>query len=320
MQIMTVRPLDPPRFRSDETFRITPRVLSILDAVARYSVLSADQIARLDGGSRQKISRILKRTVEHKLLRRADTGPTPLLSNFFDQRPRAYCITQKGLRALTATGMPVNASPKRSNVLLAHEIETAEAMFFVNAAVAAHGAIRLIDQPDLINLMPAATQALRKPLRLNAEVHPRDFPHLRSLLKEPTDIGTETDRLFALALPDHRGWSFALELDRGTEDVTARRLRGRATYFRKLLGYYNSWSQGKHLEQWGEVCRSFRVLTVTTSDTRINNMIAAQVEISRGTAAGLFLYTTQERLHTHGALGPAWISAKRDQISLLDRE
>jgi len=320
MRTMTVTPLDPPRARSDETFRITPRLCSILAAVARYGVLSADQIARLDGGSRQKITRILQRTVEHKLLRRADTGPTPLLSNFFDQRPRAYCVTQKGLRVLADVGMPVNASPKRSNVLLAHEIETAEAMFFVNAAVAAHGDIRLIDQPDLINLMPATTQALRKPLRLNAEVHPRDFPHLRSLLKDPTIIGTEPDRLFALALPDHTGWSFALELDRGTEQISTRRITGRATYFRKLLGYFNCWRQGKHVEQWGEMCRSFRVLSVTTSDARISAILDAQRHITRDAAAGLFLYTTQERLRTHGALGPAWTSAKRDQISLLDRE
>jgi hypothetical protein len=178
VQTMTVTPLDPQRSPATDTFRVTPRLCSILAAVARYGVLSADQIARLDGGSRQKITRILQRTVEHKMLRRADTGPTPLLSNFFDARPRCYAITRKGLRLLAHVGMPTNLSPKRSNVLLAHEIETAEAMFFVNAAVAVHGAIRLVDQPDFIDLMPAATRALRKPLRLNAEAHPRDFPHL----------------------------------------------------------------------------------------------------------------------------------------------
>ena len=213
--------------------------------------------------------------------------------------------------------MPVNVSPKKTNVLLAHEIETAECMFAVSAAIADHGDVRLIDQPDLISFMPAATRSLPKPLRLTAEVHPRDFPHLDTLVRKPIPISTEPDRLFAIVQRDLTGWSFALELDRGTEDITARRLRGKATYFRKLLGYYNTWRQGKHLEQWGEACRSFRVLSVTTSDVRIKHMIDAQQEITRGAAAGLFLYSTRERIAEHGVLGNAWLTSKGDAISLL---
>jgi hypothetical protein len=39
-----------------------------------------------------------------------------------------------------------------------------------------------------------------------------------------------------------------------------------------------------------------------------------------GAPAGLILYSTPDRLAHHGALGPAWISAKRTDLSLLDRE
>ena len=54
MQTMT-RPLGS-RSRSDDgQLRITQRVLSMLDAIARAGLLTTDQIARRDGGSRQKV-------------------------------------------------------------------------------------------------------------------------------------------------------------------------------------------------------------------------------------------------------------------------
>src|SRR5262245_56456230 len=41
----------------------TPRILAILAAVARYGLLTSDQIARLDGGSRQNVTRFLQELV-----------------------------------------------------------------------------------------------------------------------------------------------------------------------------------------------------------------------------------------------------------------
>jgi hypothetical protein len=298
----------------DSNFRISARVLAILSACARYGVLTSDQIGRLDGGSRQKVTRILQRCVEHKLLRRADTAPDALLTSFFDARPRCYCITQRGLRALEAAGMPLHVTPKRSNVLLAHEVAVAEFLFSTCAAVAADGNLRLIDQPELVGAMPPATRAMHKPLRLQAKADPRDFPDLRHVLAEPTPIGVEPDRLFALAREDNTGWAFALELDRGTEDLSARRIKGRATWLRKVLGYTSAWRAGLHTAQWGEMCKALRVATVTTSDARIAHMIAIQEELA---PAGLFLFATPGRIREHSALGPAWINGKGDGQRLV---
>jgi hypothetical protein len=322
MQTMTVRPTDTERSDDDrpQPFRVTARVLSIFATVGRFGVLTSEQIACLDGGSRQKVTRILQHAVEHELLKRPGAREDRALTSFFDTRPRPYALTAKGFRALADAGVIINAKPNKSEVLLQHAIETAHAMFSVDAAVAAHGALRLIDHHDLLPLMSPATRSLRKSFCLHTTVRPTEFPHLRRLLKEPTDIGVEPDRLFCLVQADNTGWSFALELDRGTEDITTRRIKGKATYFRKLLGYYNCWRTCAHISQWGEFCKSFRVLSVTTSDVRIQNMIAAQEEITRGAASGLFLYSTPQRVAEHGALGPVWTNSKRSGISLLDRE
>jgi hypothetical protein len=302
----------------DDRFRLTGRVLARLHDNARYGVLTSEQHARLDGGSKQKVVRLLQRCVERNLLKRLGLPRDTLLSGFFDARPSCFAVTPRGLRVLSAAGMPIEATPKRSTAILAHDIEVAETCFLFNAAVAAHGGVRLIDQPELFASMPPATRGLPKPLRLHVKPHARDFPHLRALLKQPTSIGVEPDRLLALALPNNTGWVLSLELDRATEDINARRIKGKATYLRKVLGYYTAWRDGVHIAQWGEMCKAFRVLVVTTTDTRIRNMIAMQEHV--GAPAGLFLYATPDRLKTIGVLGPAWVSAKREGISLIDRE
>jgi hypothetical protein len=89
----------------------------------------------------------------------------------------------------------------------------------------------------------------------------------------------------------------------------------KSSFRRKLIGYAQAFDKKKHAEVWG--FQSFRVLTVTTSDARIESMLAAQREATDA-PAGLFLYSTSERIAAHGALGPAWISAKAEGVSLLD--
>lgn len=238
------------------------------------------------------------------------------LSSFFDARPRCYAITAKGLRLLADADMPINVAPKKANITLAHEIECAETMFLLASAVATHG-LQLIDEPELTSVMPESTQQLSKPLRLQAHADPRDFPLLDDVLDKPTTIAFEPDRLFALALPDNTAWSFSLELCRSTEDISARRIKGKTTHLRRLIAYTSAWLSGAHTAQWGAVCKSLRVLILTTSETRIHNMLAIQERVAP--PPGLFLYSTPARLQSLGPLGPAWISSKRDDISLLDR-
>jgi AcrB/AcrD/AcrF family len=63
--------------------------------------------------------------------------------------------------------------------------------------------------------------------------------------------------------------------------------------------------------------QSIRVLIVTTSDARIDTMLRTQRHFVPTCPPGFFLYSTPHRLHQHGALGPAWVTLKRDNVSLL---
>ena len=160
----------------------------------------------------------------------------------------------------------------------------------------------LVDQHELIHhAMPAKTRAKADPLRLRVSFTGPDG-RAESLAVVP-------DRLFAL-LRDGQRWNLALELDRGTERI-------RNKFALKHRGYYEAWRQGAVRELWN--FERLRVLTVTTSDTRIDNMITAQRALIGDRVPGLFLYTTGERLAHGGFLGRIWKSVLTDQISLTEK-
>jgi hypothetical protein len=294
------------------------RILAAISEVARYGLLGSEQVARLDGGSRQTVTRILQYCVEQKLLRRLDRAPKVFLGSFFDARPRVYAVTAKGLRFLEDAGISLNVTPRRSAVLLAHDLEVANVCFEFRGAVARSGKLALIDEPELLDWLPPTSRERSRPVQLHATARPRDFQHLGDLVKEPMALVTEPDRVLALATADRRVAAFAIELDTGHENLHARRLAGKATWLRKSVSYTAAYLQGAHVAQWGEWCKSFRVATITTSDTRIQNMIEIQQHVTRG-MSGLFVYSTPERLKTFGALGRAWVNAKHPNgFSLIE--
>ena len=137
-------------------------------------------------------------------------------------------------------------------------------------------------------------------------------------LKKPLPITIVADRLFRFRYTNDERHNFCLEQDRGTMTVGTKRtpMIGKSSFRKKQIGYFHLWKQGLHKEQWGFA--RFRVLTITTAEARIETMLEAQREVTNDTTHGLFLYSTPERIAEHGVLGPAWISAERDDVSLLD--
>ena len=49
-------------------------------------------------------------------------------------------------------------------------------------------------------------------------------------------------------------------------------------------------------------------------------MLQAQQRVAPGCPPGLFLYSTPQRIARHGALGPAWVTSKCDNVSLRHDE
>ncbi|MGE3702253.1 MAG: replication-relaxation family protein [Hyphomicrobiaceae bacterium] len=323
---MTLSPIERRYIRRDNPppFRVTPRALAILDALRRHSLLTSHQIAKLDGGSPQKVVRLLQLMFDHKLVDRPGATQFSPLSPFFDHRPMVYALSRKGASVLAGAGVDVNTRLDRTTrnkraVLIEHSIATAETMFAFQAACAQHGGVRLSDHHDLLPILSPAARDRRKPFAVRVTVHPADFPSLRRLLKDEIEIGVENDRVLALALPDNTGWSFGLELDRGTERIIPRSLKG-TSFLKKQLAITAAWQSGLFVQQWGPAFKAFRILTVvTTGEARIRTMLEAQNRIGSA-PAGLFLYTTAARMAAQGPLASIWMTAKAENVSLLDRE
>ena len=98
-------------------------------------------------------------------------------------------------------------------------------------------------------------------------------------------------------------------------DIKSRQLAGKSSFRRKLLGYYQLWREGLHTRQWD--FKAFRVLTVTPSEKRIENMIAVQREIVGEQGSNLFLFTTPKRLREKSPLADVWVSGKGAVTALV---
>lgn len=304
-------------------FHITDRDCHIVEAVARLRFANVPQIVRVVGGSEQNVGRRAYKLFRYRYLDRPQNQKVEL-TTFDGSPPLVYGLGSKGAQLLAGRGLPFSEkldwSAKNSKArapFLAHTLAVAETMLSVGLSCREQGEPHLIDHHDLLPYLPARTRDSDDPFHIRVTIQPRDLPKALEL-KDPLKIGVVPDRLFSFHHEDDMRQNFALEFDTGSMDIRSKKVVGKSSYRRKLLGYYHAWKQGLHTRVWG--FQSFRVLTITPSGVRINHMIDAQREITNNTADGLFLYTTPERLAERGPLADVWTSSKHDGILLLDRD
>lgn len=300
-------------------FHLQPRDLEIVRVVHRYGFATTDQVVRHVGGARRGVANRLKLLFDHKILGRPKHQYLLLRAFHSLGNPGlVYTVRTQGVRLLAQHGDAVEVAANWSNrneqvvpFTLNHEVDVAETMLaFELACRAAEPDIELIDQDRLLRQFPASTRASAKPFACAQTVTLSDR-------MQPLLLTTLPDRLFSLAYADGTRHNFALERDRGTMSIGSKRTRliGKASIRKKLLGYWSLWKAGLHEQRWG--FQRFRLLTVTTSEKRIANMLQCQREVTNNSAAGLFLYATPQRIAEHGILGPAWVSADGDGLWLL---
>ena len=303
-------PLRRPRFRRVETpppFQLTARDLAILHAVARYRFLSSTLIISLVGGSAQQILRRLQLLFHHGYLDRP-TSQVAQLAHVFDfgNRPFIYGLGPRRRPCVLAeAGIPLKESwiydqerARHRTVSLAHTLETADTMIAFELACRAEGAPMLIDHHDLLPYLPEETRDDDAPF------------HARVTLKtarEALTIGVIPDRR-RLASPSKTARASILR----SNSIAARwtSSHGSSSVNRALATARrpSALEEELHTSQWG--FKAFRVLTVTPSEKRIENMIAVQREIVGEQGSNLFLFTTPKRLAEKSPLADVWVTGK----------
>ena len=112
---------------------------------------------------------------------------------------------------------------------------------------------------------------------------------------------------------------FFLEADRSTMPIKRTNFF-RSSFYKKMVGYIASHKKGLFSQYFG--FKKVRILTVTQSDERINNMIAVNKELHhRGLGYGLFLFSHIEQidiLKSAKLFRKIWMDGQGKQHTLLE--
>jgi Replication-relaxation len=281
-----------------KTVQIWDRDLAILEAVHRYRFLTSRHIMTLIDGSPQHLLKRLRALMDGGFLMRL-RDPSPRMVNS-GSRVKIYGITNLGADTLAAEGIVprgrINWTQRNGEVsdprtgigvkIVPHTLLISDILIEIErATLNSNGAVRFIDEPEILaTIVPEQTRLSRRPLAWHVTV---PYPRRHrvggkvEVHRETRRVGVAPDRVFGLEFV-HRPEGqnrlfFFLEADRSGKGhrgmpVVRSNLESSSIY-KKVLAYSGTWAQGIHRERLG--LRSFQVLMVTLSPTRVRHMAEA---------------------------------------------
>ena len=294
-------------------FRITPRDLGLLANLARLRLASGDQLAALDGGSGQNVSRSLLALWEHQYVERL-LGQVERRLLYKGSFPIIYGLTRPGAWLLRKHGYDVRRrllyeTDKQRLAgwrFIEHRVDITDFMVRLELACRERNDFHLIERKDIVENAPKTHRDRR--VRLMAKVR---------IDGAVTELSADPDELFGLRFveaPDERYFMF--ELDRGEMPVVRHKSKDQTYFAKKMLIYHEANRVGQHVRELG--IRNFRVATVTTTPERVAQMIDAQKQIANGRGSNMFLFTDQARLAVSNPLDVLWTTGKGKQVRITD--
>src|SRR5580704_7465039 len=293
--------------------RMTQRDLSLLANLARLRLASGEQLAALDGGSPQNVSRSLLVLWEHEYVERL-LGQVEKRVLYKGSFPLIYGLTRPGAWLLRKHGYDVPGrllyqTDKQRRAgwrFIEHRVDITEFMVRLELACRGRSDIALIDRKEIFESAPKTQRDRRVRLVVKVRI---DGAHQL--------LSVDPDELFGLRFPETGKTSyFMLERDRGEMPVHRRKSKDQTYYAKKMLAYHEANRVGEHVQELG--IPNFRVATVTTRSARVQEMIEAQKEITNGRGSNLFLFTDEASLAASNPLDVQWITGKGEPIRLID--
>lgn len=279
-----------PRFRRADDIpglSLTDRDIEIVRRVARHRFLTSRQIVRALGSPVQPVLRRLQLLFHHGYLDR----PRSQIDYFHNggSRPIVYGLGSRAASFLRCDALA--AVPFRSRGVgrlhLEHSILVAEILIRIELGCLKHRNARFRPESEL-------QKADAGPFHWSVSVR------WDGLARR---VGVVPDAVFAIETHGGDTAYFFLEADRGTMPIF-RRGTGQTSFFRKLLAYASTWSEGLHRREFG--FHRFRVITVTTSAGRAGALAEAAARLPAG--QGLFLFNHLDALPEEGLLEADWLT------------
>ena len=293
-----------PRFRrasEPPAFRLTDDDVEIVRQVAQHRLIRSTHIAALVGRSLDRTNDRLLRLFHAGYLDR----PRAQLDRFptFGTAPMVYALADRGARLLCernglccGTGERSRKNREAGRPFIEHQIEIVNFQVALQRAVAPRSDVRLIAADEMIAASRQPSQASRDPFALRAKLSHRGTVR---------EISVVPDLVFGLELPDGSRRYFMVEIDRGTMPITRSRF-DQTSFEKKMRGYLAAHAAKQHERQFG--WKSFRVLTVTTDQQRVQSMKVALegLRVPHSSGASLFLFSTFSDLRESDPLAHEW--------------
>jgi len=228
--------------------RITARDLALLGHLARLRLASVGQLAALDGGSGQNVSRSLLVLWEHGYVERL-LGQLESRLRYKGSFPLIYGLTRPGAWLLRKHGYDVRRrllyeTDKQRNAgwrFIEHRVDITEFMVRLELACRGRHDVALLTRTEILEDAPKTHRDRR--VRLSAKVR------IDGILKEHS---ADPDELFGLRVGQsgHESY-FMFERDRGEMPVVRHRSKEQTYYVKKMLIYHEANRQGVHTASSG---------------------------------------------------------------------
>lgn len=304
-----------PRFKraaQPPAFRVTDDDLTMIRFLARHRFLRSTHIAAL-------VDRSIERT-NNRLSKLYHAGYVDRPRAQFDyyltagSAPFVYALADRGARLLIERdGVNFsNVEWSRKNreagrPFIEHQIEIMDFYVSLQLAVAQRNDLRLIYPDEMAASIPDQSFTARNPFALNVKLHHQGALH---------EVGLVPDLVFGLMFADGSRRCFMVEIDRGTMPVTRSDIR-QTSFERKMRSYLTAHAARQHELHFG--WKTFRVLTVTTDESRMQSMKEAlhRLHVPHSPGAPLFFFAIRPDLNGADLLRHEWRDGNGQSVRLV---
>jgi len=300
--------------------RITDRDKKIIHLIYEHRFLSSEQIRAIVGGSHKGLLLRLSKLFHSGYLDR----PKAQLQKL-ENKPLVYGIGNEGARLLSeeldlelSTIDWTSKNREVKGLFIDHTLMVAEFILTVRRACEKLDGVEFISPQEIINRRPVALVGRNQGLGWGLEVG-RDFPGVKKKFK----FSIIPDSAFGLRFSEsHKKKKisfFFVEADRSTMPIRRNSL-ARSSYYKKMVGYFESWRQKLYSKNFGFA--DPRLLSLTISKDRIFSMVKTGKDIDpRGKGFRMFLFAPAKTfsLDKPGMVfDEKWLNGCNEIVSLLD--
>jgi hypothetical protein len=213
--------------------------------------------------------------------------------------PLVYELDIRGEQVLRDHGLPVHGSPllKKGRMgvsrQFAHQLMICECLASIELGVRQQPSLRFISWQEILAKAPERTCSKDNPFAIPITI---SYPRPGSGVTHSAEVKAIPDGLFGLeyARDGQKLYRFfALEADRNTMPVKRASLE-RTSCLRKVLAYRQIVTQDIHRSHLG--LPNLLVLTVTTNEQHMRNIMALVKELATEAKSTLFLFKTMSSL------------------------